>query len=290
MSRRFLQLDVFTHRAGAGNTLAVVLDPEGLDSTEMQRFAAWTQLPETTFLLPPTTPEASYRLRIFTPRREVPFAGHPSIGTAYAALESGRALPRDGHLIQEGAAGLLPLRVEGEGATRRIYIRAPASRIAEAPDLDPMLLANAWHGLARGALPPTLVEGGRRWWMVELADEAAVRGMAPDLEAIAGLARASDTMGLCVFARCHGQDYGLVVRAFLPAHGHAEDPASGAANAMIAAFLQQCGALGELGSRYVSSQGREIGRDARIELSVDSDGAVWVGGQTKTVIRGELDW
>ena len=119
-SRRFAQLDVFADRPGAGNPLAVVLDAEGVDSESMQAFAAWTNLSETTFLFPPIRPEASYRVRIFTPRQELPFAGHPSVGSAHAALESGLCKAVDGHLVQECGAGLLPMRVEGEGAERRI--------------------------------------------------------------------------------------------------------------------------------------------------------------------------
>ena len=119
MIRSFAQLDVFAAKPGDGNPLAVVLDADGLDEATMQAIAKWTRLPETTFLLPPTTTEASYRLRIFSPRREVPFAGHPSIGSAHAVLEAGLAAPRDGLLVQECAVGLLPIEVRGEGHERR---------------------------------------------------------------------------------------------------------------------------------------------------------------------------
>src|SRR5512147_117897 len=127
-TRRFLQLDVFAPRLLEGNPLAVIVDAEGLDAETMQRLARWTNLSETTFLLPPSQPGADYRVRIFTPRQELPFAGHPSVGSAHAALEAGLARAVDGHLVQECAAGLLPMRVEGEGAARRIYVRAPVGR------------------------------------------------------------------------------------------------------------------------------------------------------------------
>jgi PhzF family phenazine biosynthesis protein len=125
-TRRFLQLDVFSPRAGAGNPLAVVLDAEGLDDASMQAIARWTRLPETTFVFPPQVAGASYRLRMFSPQKEVPFAGHPSVGTAHAVLQAGLAAPVDGVLVQDGIAGALPLRVSGEGAQQRIAIRTRA--------------------------------------------------------------------------------------------------------------------------------------------------------------------
>jgi PhzF family phenazine biosynthesis protein len=130
--RRYVQVDVFADRPGAGNPLAVVLDAQGLDDAAMQAIARWTRLPETTFVFPPTSAQASYGLRIFSPRREVPFAGHPSVGTAHVVLDAGVATPRDGVLVQEGIAGLLPLRVQGEGAARSIAGRV-CSRSATAP-------------------------------------------------------------------------------------------------------------------------------------------------------------
>uniref|UniRef100_UPI00186669E6 PhzF family phenazine biosynthesis protein n=1 Tax=Pseudomonas sp. K5 TaxID=1156313 RepID=UPI00186669E6 len=122
-ARRFLQLDVFSPYPGAGNPLAVVLDAEGLDDARMQAIARWTRLPETTFVFAPQAPGASYRIRMFSPQEEVPFAGHPSVGTAHAVLDAGLAAPVDGVLVQDGIAGALPLRVVGEGATRSIAIR-----------------------------------------------------------------------------------------------------------------------------------------------------------------------
>src|SRR5688572_33010002 len=146
MSRSFVQLDVFAAKPGDGNPLAVVLDAEGMDDTTMQAIARWTRLPETTFVLPPSTPEASYRLRIFSPRREVPFAGHPSIGSAHAVLEAGLATPRDGHLVQECAVGLLPISVEGSGRERRLSVRAPRARVLEVGQPDDRRLGAALKG------------------------------------------------------------------------------------------------------------------------------------------------
>jgi PhzF family phenazine biosynthesis protein len=290
MSRPFVQLDVFAARPGDGNPLAVVLGAEGLDEAAMQAIARWTRLPETTFVLPATTPEASYRLRIFSPRREVPFAGHPSIGSAHAVLEAGLATPRDGFLVQECAVGLLPIEVRGEGRERRLAVRAPRARLMEIGQPDDARLGAALAGITAGALPPVLMDGGRRWWLAELCDEAAVRGLTPRWEAVSALANDHDAMGLCVFARCEGRDYDLVVRALVGHPAQVEDAASGAANATLAAWLHHADALPHANGRYVVSQGREVGHDARLELRVDAEGEVWSGGQVQTVVRGQLDW
>jgi PhzF family phenazine biosynthesis protein len=289
--RRYLQLDVFADRPGAGNPLAVVLDAQGLDDVQMQAIARWTRLPETTFVFPPTQPGASYRIRMFSPRREVPFAGHPSVGTAHVVLEAGLASLNSGRLIQEGVAGMLPLAVDGEGHTRKISVRTPRARVVEIAQATDPRLTDVLEGLSPGALPPALMDGGRRWWLAELASEAALRGAAPHWDAIAALAERTESMGLCAFARADaGRDYDLVVRAFVGAPARFEDAASGAANATLAAWLNHNGALPGRGGRYTVSQGREVGFDARLHLSVDADGDVWSGGQVCNVVRGAIDW
>jgi PhzF family phenazine biosynthesis protein len=284
---RYLQLDVFPARPGGGNPLGVVLDARGWSDADMQRFAAWTNLVETTFVLPPTSPEASYRLRIFTPQREIPFAGHPTIGSAHAVLEAGIATPREGQLVQECAAGLLPIRVEDSGR-RQLFVRSPPARVlreGSEPQLDAIL-----DGIARGALPPAFVEGGRRWWVAEFADERTLRAWLPDHAAIAALAKASDSLGLCIFARCNQPDYELAVRAFPAGVGIVEDPASGAANGLIAAWIAQSEPNGSLAHGYRVSQGREMGRDASLLIRIEHADAVWVGGATDTVVSGEVRW
>ena len=200
-SRPYVQLDVFADRPGAGNPLAVVLDAAGLDDDAMQAIARWTRLPETTFVFPATQPGASYGIRIFSPRREVPFAGHPSVGTAHAVLEAGLAVPNDGLLVQEGIAGLLPLRVHGTGPTRTIAVRTPRAHVMEIASSQDPRLHQVLKDLPLGALSPALMEGGRRWWLAELQDEAALRNATPPWEAIGQLAESTGSMGLCVFAR-----------------------------------------------------------------------------------------
>ena len=290
MHRRYLQCDVFADRPGAGNPLAVVLDADGLDDETMQAIARWTRLPETTFVLPPASPEASYGIRIFSPRREVPFAGHPSVGTAHAVLEAGIAASRNGLLVQQGMAGLLPLRVSGEGGERTIAVRTPKARVLEIAQPGDARLRDVLAGLPLGTLPQALMDGGRRWWLAELADEASLRAAQPDWEAIERLANATDSMGLCVFARSDDPVYYLAVRAWVGAPARFEDAASGAANATLAAWLADRDALPGDGGFYRISQGREVGHDAIIELTVDANGDVWSGGRVCSVVRGEIDW
>ena len=291
MTRRYIQLDVFADRPGAGNPLAVVLDAEGLDDGVMQAIARWTRLPETTFVFPPTAPGASYRVRMFSPRREVPFAGHPSVGTAHVVLEAGLAAPRDGLLMQEGAAGVLPLRIHGEGASRTIAVRTPRASLVERVAPDDARISRAIAGMPLGALPPALMDGGRRWWLVEVESEAALRALDPAWGAISQLATRTESMGVCAFARADaGNGYDLVVRAFVGAPAQFEDAASGAANATLAAWLAQNDRLPGMGGRYVVSQGREVGFDARLQLHVDEAGDVWSGGHVRTVVSGSIDW
>ncbi|KAF1703534.1 PhzF family phenazine biosynthesis protein [Pseudoxanthomonas kaohsiungensis] len=286
-TRRYLQVDVFAPRAGAGNPLAVVYDAQGMEAAAMQAFAAWTNLSETVFFLPPSDGGADYAIRIFTPRMELPFAGHPSVGAAWAALDARLVRERDGQLVQECAAGLLPVRIRRQGERLLPAVRSPAARPVDAPAPGWLAGDRVW-GAARGALPPALWNNGPDWWLLELADEAAVRTLRPDQAAIAALPGSGK---LAVFARADaGDGADLVVRAFAPGVGIAEDPATGSVNASIAALLHRHGRLPGAGGRYLASQGREIGRDARLELVVDADGGVWVGGEVHAVIRGTVDW
>jgi PhzF family phenazine biosynthesis protein len=289
---RYLSLhcDVFAPRIGTGNPLAVILQADGLNSGQMQAIADWMSLAETTFVLAPTVPEADYRVRIFTTKKEIAFAGHPSIGTAHALFSQGLVPKTTGVLMQECQAGVLPIRHQPGQANNTLSVRVPSSKLVRfAQDDDELfnsiLPSNRWTDLK-----PALVEGGRRWWLAELESEACVRQFVPDSFAIKQLAEQTGSLGLCIFARRQAPASGLVVRAFPLGVGIFEDPASGAANAAIAAFLEETGNLAGLGRRYTVSQGREIGRDAVLTLEIDANRDVWVGGDCQTVIRGELDW
>ena len=291
LSRPYLQVDVFSKRPGCGNPLAVVLDADDLTSEQMQAIAAWTNLVETTFVLPPTQGNADYRVRIFTPQREIPFAGHPSLGTAHALLVSKKINKKNGEIIQECGAGLIPIRIEtSKKFRRRLFFRAPQVKNIDKLGADSIAATAVFSQLKLGELSPSLVEGGRKWWIAEMRDENALRALQPDHQTISLMSKSTDSMGLCVFSRCHNQDYQLAVRAFAPAFGIKEDPASGAANATIAAYLLDSGALKSIGNNYRVSQGREIGHDATIDLRASQQDDIWVGGECQTVINGTLNW
>jgi PhzF family phenazine biosynthesis protein len=287
-TRRFMQLDVFSHRPLLGNALAVVVDGEGLDDATMQAFARWTHLSETTFLLPPTSAAADYRVRIFTPRQELPFAGHPSVGSAYVAIESGLVPPARFELVQECAAGLLPVRVEGRGSARIIHVQAPAARVHTVDAHERAQLGQALQlDLAQARM--RLVDNGPLWLVCDLHDGANVRQLQPDFALIAAISQATGAVGISVFGREATGDAAMAVRAFCPADDIPEDPVTGSANAAIMAFLAEVGDPDGYGLRYRASQGREVGRDGCVEVARDAaSGAISIGGACAMGIRGEL--
>lgn len=287
-SRRYLQCDVFAERPGTGNALGVVFDAGDMDATAMQALAAWLNLSETIFLLPPDA-GADYRIRIFTPGSELPFAGHPSVGAAWVAVAHRLALPREGRLVQQCAAGLLPVEVSGRGDGLRVAVRSPRARLLEE------LATPTPAGLAAIAAPgrsAELWDNGPRWWLVEAASAAQVRALQPDFAAIAQWTNATQATGVAVFAPEQADGHDLVLRAFCPgdAVNVPEDPVIGSANALVAALLHRAGRLPGRDGRYVASQGRELGRDGEVQVRVDADGEVWIGGAVQPVIDGRVDW
>jgi PhzF family phenazine biosynthesis protein len=290
MPLRYLQMDVFADRPGAGNPLGAVIEGERFEASQMQAFAAWTNLSETIFLLPPTVPEADYRVRIFTPRQELPFAGHPSVGAAWAVIDSGLTPPRKTRLVQECAAGLLPVEIEYDGQRRLPNVRAPKARRVGGIELAPDLLEAATRDMKVGVLEHALWDNGPRWWLIELADADSVRTLQPDLAAIAALTEATSAVGLAVHALEERDGHHLAVRAFCPADNIPEDPVTGSAQASIGARLTIAGRLPGREHIYIGSQGRELGRDGRVTVRIDADGEVWIGGEVQLAIRGELFW
>jgi PhzF family phenazine biosynthesis protein len=278
---RFMQVDVFTRAPFRGNPVAVVLEAEGLQAEQMQRIAAWTNLSETTFVLQPARAGADYRLRIFTPRAELAFAGHPTIGSAHAAVEAGIVAPRNGRLVQECGAGLVELSIRGG----TIELKAPAQSVRP---LDSRFLSPLEAALGAGALsPPQVVDVGPVWIVADLGDAGMVDRLAPDMAAIAQLTHAAGATGITVFGAASGEGAAIHVRSFAPAHGIPEDPVCGSGNISVAAYLRATGLLERFGRAYEARQGMQLGRDGRVSIRVEK-GAIHLGGSAVTCIEGTL--
>jgi PhzF family phenazine biosynthesis protein len=279
-------VDVFTARPLAGNPVAVVFDADGLSTEAMQAVASWTNLSETTFVLTPTTPAADYRLRIFTPRSELPFAGHPTLGSAHAVLEARKAKLREGgRLVQQCNIGMVDVTArEGE-----LAFALPSSRITpltaeDSAELETIIGGPLLHGAA-----PARVDVGPVWVILPMADAAAVLALNPDFARLAAFERRLGITGLCVFgAYPQGSETDVEVRAFAPSCGVEEDPVCGSGNASVAAFQWTYGLLPAGGTAYVAGQGQRVGREGRVKVRVGADGQVSVGGACITCVDGRL--
>jgi PhzF family phenazine biosynthesis protein len=275
MRRRFAQVDVFTAEPYRGNPVAVVLDAEGLTTDEMRRFANWTNLSETTFVLPPSGPDADYRVRIFTPVQELPFAGHPTLGTCHAWREAG-GVPRGGDVtVQECTAGLIPIRTAGG---RLAFAAPPLVRSGPVDEELVDQLARVLRIERAGIVDAEWVDNGPGWVAVLLDDVDAVLALRPGpVEADIGV----------VATYPPGGPRSIEVRAFFPKDGATvEDPVTGSLNASLAPWLLR---TGRVTAPYVASQGAALGRAGRVHVSRDGDGTIWVGGDTVTCIAGEVE-
>jgi len=284
VDRTYKVVDVFTDRPLLGNPVAVVLDSDGLDGDTMQRIARWTNLSETTFVLPPERPEADYRLRIFTPGRELPFAGHPTLGSAHAVIEAGRVVPRGGRIVQECGAGLIGIAKTAFG----LALTLPEPQLlplapAEVEELEAILGAP----VVRNA-EPALVNVGPIWIVAQLASADAVLALRPDLLRSAAFERRLEATGISVFGAHATGAAAIEVRSFAPSCGVGEDPVCGSGNGAIAAFRHARGALPAASTAYVAAQGQCVGRDGRIAITVAAYGPITVGGSCVTVIDGVL--
>ena len=277
----FQQVDVFTAVPFKGNPVAVVLDGDAVSSAAMQSIAAWTNLSETTFVCSPTDPRADYRLRIFTPRRELPFAGHPTIGSAHAVLRHGLKPRTAGRLVQECEKGLVDIRVDDE----RLFLALPAPQFRE-PTGPQVAAAAEALGVARGDVGrASIVDVGPVWFTLELASGDAVRALAPDMGGLAALSPMGIT-GVNVFGlHPPGGGSDLEVRSFAPGDGVPEDPVCGSGNGCVAALVRRDGVLNT--HTYVATQGRCLGRDGRVTVQFE-DGTIWLGGQAVTCVEGSL--
>lgn len=276
VGRPFKQVDVFTATRYGGNPVAVVLDGSGLSSEAMQHFTDWTNLSEATFLLPPTDPRADYRLRIFCPGRELPFAGHPTLGSCHAWLEAG-GHPRGEQVVQECGIGLVHMRREGD----RLAFAAPPLRRSEA--LAPSELALVAQGLGIGRediVDHAWCDNGPPWRGLLLRSAEVVLSLQPNASLLEGL-----FVGV-IGARASSEPCAFEVRAFFPARqGITEDPVTGSLNAALAQWLT---ASGRAPAQYVAGQGTAVGRAGRVHVRRDPDGTVWIGGASVTCIDGRV--
>ena len=270
--RAFAQVDVFTTTPYGGNPVAVVLDGSGLETDEMQRFANWTNLSETTFVLAPDAPGADYQVRIFTPVAELPFAGHPTLGTCHAWLEAGGEA--DDVVTQQCAAGLIAVRRTADGLA---FAAPPLVRSGPVEETLVAEIASVL-GIARGEIVDAQwADNGPGWVAVLLASADAVLALKPafadlDIGVVGPYPEGSE----CVFE----------LRAFFPKDGTlVEDPVTGSLNASVAEWLLR---TGRTTAPYVASQGTALGRHGRVHISRDDDGTIWVGGGTVTCVRGEV--
>jgi len=288
MNRTYKVVDAFSSRPFLGNPVAVVLDAEGLDTAVMQAIARWTNLSETTFVFPPTTAEADYRLRIFTPRSELPFAGHPTLGTAHAVLEAGRVKPRNGRLVQECGVGLVQLAVEGEEADRRLTLDLPPATVTPLRPADIAELEAILGRRVEAGAVPSIVNVGAVWVVAQLADAESVLELKPDFARSAAFERRLGLTGVTVFGARRDGEADIEVRSFAPSCGADEDPVCGSGNGSVAVFQRERGLLPAEGGDYVAAQGRCVGRDGRVAVKVDAAGKVSIGGACVTCVDGIL--
>jgi PhzF family phenazine biosynthesis protein len=275
MRRPISEVDVFATTPYSGNPVAVVLDGEGLSTEEMQRFAHWTNLSETTFVLAPTMPDADYRVRIFTPVAELPFAGHPTLGTCHAWLEHGAGDSDRDVVVQECAAGLVPVRSTPDGLA---FSAPPLLRSGPVEEELVGRIASVL-GIERSEIVDSQwVDNGPGWVAVLLGSAEQVLAVSP----------AFDDLDLGVVGPYpKDEDAAFEVRAFFPKDGSlVEDPVTGSLNASLAGWLLS---TGRASVPYVASQGTVLGRSGRVAVSQDADGTIWVAGRTVTCMTGEVE-
>jgi PhzF family phenazine biosynthesis protein len=277
VKRIFRQVDVFTSVPYMGNPVAVVLDGAGLTTAQMQHFAHWTNLSETTFVLPPSAPGADYAVRIFTPTLELPFAGHPTLGTCHAWLASGNTPARPDNIVQECAAGLINLRPTADGFA---FAAPPLVRSGPVDEAEVQRLAEILRLDRSKIIDAAWADNGPGWVAVMLDSVETLLAVKPTY---------SDyDIGLVATYSDGGtqSDIAIEVRAFFPKDGAvAEDPVTGSLNAALAQWLL---GSGRLQSPYIAAQGSVLGRAGRIHVNQDAEGTIWVGGGTVTCIDGRV--
>ncbi len=281
--RRYKQVDVFTATPYLGNPLAVVLDGADLSDTQMQSFARWTNLSETTFLLSPSDPKADYRVRIFTPGGELPFAGHPTLGSCHAWLEAGGKPKAKGFVVQQCGVGLVKIRRE---ESRLVFGAPPMRRSAPSATLLARI-AKALGLKAEQIIAAQLLDNGTAWLGLLLDDTHTVLQLTPNFSDLKNLGHKVGVVALrpTPAGSTAGEAPAVEVRAFAPHMGIDEDPVTGSLNASLAQWLI---ADGHAPERYVATQGACLKRAGHVYIERDPSGQVWVGGQAVTCIDGKV--
>ena len=288
MKRRYRVVDVFSDRALLGNPVAVVLDAQELDSAAMQRIARWTNLSETTFVLPPDVAGATHRVRIFTPASELPFAGHPTLGTAHAVVAAG--IVSDANLVQTAlvqqcGAGLVTIERSRSG----YRLRLPPARSTLLDAATSEELATALRMPVDLTVAARLIDVGPKWIVARIATNAALLAARPDFARLAALERRLGATGVTVFAARDDADVtDIETRSFAPSQGVDEDPVCGSGNGAVAVFRREHGELTS-GTRYIAAQGRCVGRDGRVEVEIAACDDIWIGGRCVSTLVGEID-
>ena len=285
----FKQVDVFTSKLYKGNPVAVVLQADDLTDEQMQQIANWTNLSETTFVLAKTEAQADYRVRIFTPGSELPFAGHPTIGTAHALIEAGLVSPGNGVLIQECGAGLIRLDVTVDAAgNQQIAFELPTPKISPLDEGQVDRLEASLGTAVMREFTPCLVDVGARWIVAQLSSAEAVLQNRPALEPMKRDSLEAKATGVLIFGEYKDEGASDVeVRAYAPACGISEDPVCGSGNGAMAAFIRHTGQAKYFGQSVRASQGLVLGRAGTLHLDIQ-DHAIKVGGQAVTCIDGYI--
>ena len=286
-SLNFKQVDVFTQKPFRGNPVAVVIGADVLSPEEMQRIASWTNLSESTFVLPPSSNAADYRLRIFSPKQELPFAGHPTIGSAHAVIESGYSAPRDGKLRQECLAGVLDLTVEESEHGRKIMVEAPPAKVSAIDEVAAKILHRGLGVPFQTDTPPLRIDVGVVWLVANMGDAGKLANLKPDMNVLTTLSGELQIAGVTVFGKAEDSVSALHVRSFAPAQGIPEDPVCGSGNASVAAFLIHSGLVSVFGSAYSARQGMQVGRDGEVAVRIHGS-SIQIGGYAVTCVDGNL--
>lgn len=280
MKVAFKQVDVFTSSAFNGNPLAVIMDAQGLSDSQLAAIARWTNLSETTFVLPPQDAQADYRVRIFTVEGELPFAGHPTLGTAHALLEAGWPTRTPGEIVQECGVGHVRVKIGADGS---LAFAAPAATITPWQDA---LMSNALNSDAFDLTQsPTVVDMGIRWLLVPMVSADAVLALQPNVSDLLRLIKHAGVTGVMPFGRLpQGETEQYEVRGLLVEYGSlTEDPITGSANACLARYFAAAGQTTD----YRVRQGTVLQRAGRVQVTF-AEGEIWIGGTTVTVIDGTL--